>query len=220
MTYTTYSASQAVARAKNTYSWTHNYCLNFVMNMLTPTVASPYSSRLSDANAAWYYAQQKQTTGVPPAGAPVYWRSGTHGHIALSLGNGYVRSTDYPSFGRVGTVELWKLTNLWGMQYRGWSRDYAGLYISGLSGGSTTTSYSSTPTTLTNGGLTVADINDILKAIDQIPERVGYEQIGTTGKSLDTYVLGMSNWIADTNKKVVALDKKLDQILAVLATKA
>lgn len=136
MTYTTYSAAQAVTRSKQYTSWRTGYCLNFVRNMLSPTVNSRYS--LPDANHSWTYAQQKMYSGTPPAGAPVYWRSGVYGHIALSLGGGYCRSTDWPSKGSVGTVSIFRITSAWGMGYRGWSRDYAGLLIPGLEGGVTT----------------------------------------------------------------------------------
>ena len=137
--YTTYSAAQAATRSKQYSTWRTNYCLNFVRNMLTPTVSSPYS--LPSATQAWYYAQKKVTTGVPPAGAPVYWKSFSHpyGHIAVSLGGGYVRSTDWPGKGQVGTVAISRLTSAWGQRYLGWSRDYAGLTIRGLETATTAT---------------------------------------------------------------------------------
>jgi hypothetical protein len=145
MTYTTYSAAQAVTRSKQYTRWQTAYCLNFVRNMLSPTVNAPYS--LPDANSAWYRAQKKVTTGTPPAGAPVYWASGRFGHIALSLGGGYCRSTDWDTNlgsykGHVGTVLISRMTRAWGMTYRGWSRDYASLVIRGLEGITTTTSAS------------------------------------------------------------------------------
>lgn len=140
MTFTTYTAAQAATRAKQYAYWQTNYCLNFVRNMLTPTVSSPYGG-LASAAVAWRYAQKKVTSGTPPAGAPVYWSVPYHqyGHIAVSLGGGYCRSTDWPSKGRVGTVAISEITRSWGMKYLGWSRDYAGLTIRGLetsSGGS------------------------------------------------------------------------------------
>lgn len=133
MAYTTYSAAQAATRAKQYTTWRINYCLNFVRNMLTPTVSSPFGG-LPDAITAWNKAQKKVTSGTPPAGAPVYWRTFSHpyGHVAISLGGGYCRSTDWPSKGRVGTVAISRITSAWGMRYLGWSRDYAGLTIRGL----------------------------------------------------------------------------------------
>lgn len=128
MAYTKYSASQAVARAKSWTRWKVAYCLNFVWNCLD----YPNSAGLANANQAWTAARQKVYSGTPPAGAPVYWASGQYGHIALSVGGGYVRSTDWPSKGYVGTVAISQITRAWGMSYRGWSRDYAGKPILGL----------------------------------------------------------------------------------------
>lgn len=126
--YTRFTASQAVARAKSWTTWTRGYCLNFVWNCLDV----PNSAGLEDANQAWTAAQQKVYAGTPPAGAPVYWASGSHGHIAISIGGGWVRSTDWPTLGRIGNVTLHDLERDWGIRYRGWSRDYAGHPISGL----------------------------------------------------------------------------------------
>lgn len=137
MTNTTYTASQAAYRARQYTRFQTAMCLLFVKTVITPTVASPYRDRLPDANAAWYYAQHKETSNNPPPGAPVYWRSGQHGHIAVSLGGGNVRSTDWDTsagtyHGHVGTVSIARITAAWGMTYRGWSRDYAALTIPGI----------------------------------------------------------------------------------------
>lgn len=129
--YTNYTAAQAAARAKLYTSWQVNYCLNFTRTMLhgnTPLGGLP------DAKSAYYAATQRVKTGTPPAGAPVYWKTYNHPywHIAVSLGDGYVRSTDYPTKGTVSKVSISRLTSLWGMTYMGWSRDLAGRVIRGL----------------------------------------------------------------------------------------
>lgn len=139
--YTTYTAAQAATRCKQYYRWTENMCLQYVRQMITPAQASPFGS-LPDANAAWLKAQKKVYTVNPPAGAPVYWSGGSHGHIAVSVGGGYVRSTDWPIKGQVGTVAITRISAAWGIKYRGWSRDYAGLTIRGLE------ATPSTPTTV------------------------------------------------------------------------
>jgi hypothetical protein len=128
MANTVYTGAQAAARARAYSTYKIGYCLNFVWHCIDyPKVAG-----LASANAAWSAARQKVTSGTPPAGAPVYWSGGKYGHIAVSLGGGYCRSTDYPSKGRVGTVSIASLTKQWGLRYRGWSRDYAGKSIIGL----------------------------------------------------------------------------------------
>lgn len=58
----------------------------------------------------------------PPAGVPVYWGGGV-GHVALSLGNGMIRSTDWPSDGRTGTTSIDTLSFAWGKRYLGWAGD-------------------------------------------------------------------------------------------------
>lgn len=133
--YTRFSASEAVARAKSWSSWQTGMCLNYVWNALDV----PNSAGLANANESWAAAVLKVYAGTPPPGAPVYWQSGRYGHIALSLGGGWVRSTDIPSLGRIGNITIGDLSREWGATYRGWSRDYAGHPIAGLqvvSGGS------------------------------------------------------------------------------------
>jgi hypothetical protein len=105
------------------------YCANFTWNCVTSGLKR-YG--IADANAAWERATQKVTTGIPPAGAPVYWAGGRHGHIAVSVGGGRVRSTDWPTLGQVGEVDINTIGREWGITYRGWSRDFCGDPIPGL----------------------------------------------------------------------------------------
>lgn len=82
---------------------------------------------LLDANAAWTDCVERNhdvRAGYPPAGAPVYWRIGRHGHAALSAGGGMVYSTDILKTGHVALVSLGTIAARWGAQYRGWSRGY------------------------------------------------------------------------------------------------
>lgn len=126
--YTRYNATRIQANARAYTYYRIGQCLNFVWNCTD----APRSANINDANAAWYAARMRETAGNPPAGALVYWGGSQYGHIAVSLGNGYVRSTDYPFKGRVGTVAIYSITRSWGLSYRGWSRDYAGHPIDGI----------------------------------------------------------------------------------------
>ena len=103
-------------------------CCQFVWNC----IAAPRRFGLADANAAWARAKSRRTDQNPPAGVPVYWAGGKHGHIAISVGGGVVRSTDWPEKGRVGDVKIATMTSSWGITYRGWSADWAGVPIPGL----------------------------------------------------------------------------------------
>lgn len=144
--YTNYTAAQASTRAKQYTRWQTNMCLNFARNMLHGSSSiSTASMPLPDAKSAYYAAKQRVTTGNPPAGAPVYWRTRSHPywHIAVSVGGGYVRTTDWDTNlgyvkGHVGTVSISRLTSAWGMVYLGWSRDLAGRVIRGLEAKATT----------------------------------------------------------------------------------
>lgn len=58
----------------------------------------------------------------PPAGKLVFFKnSNSAGHVAISLGNGMIASTDILGRGKVGIVTLNQITNgIWHLEYRGW----------------------------------------------------------------------------------------------------
>jgi hypothetical protein len=64
----------------------------------------------------------------PPAGVPVFWSGGSngHGHAAISLGDGFVRTIDRPVAGTVSTVPLGEIERAWGLKYLGWTIDLYG----------------------------------------------------------------------------------------------
>lgn len=51
----------------------------------------PYASAIQDYNA--HKAAGQIQTGVPPAGAVVYWNTGGYGHVGISIGHGQEIST-------------------------------------------------------------------------------------------------------------------------------
>ena len=67
----------------------------------------------------------------PPRGVPVSWSGGSsgHGHRAISLGGGNIRSTDAGGRGKVATVKLDWVEKNWGMKYLGWSETITGQVI-------------------------------------------------------------------------------------------
>lgn len=84
-------------------------------------------ARYADATTAWKNTNDRHPgdkTNIP-RGAAVYWTGGSkgYGHIALSLGNGKVRSTDSGGRGKVATVDLGWVERTWGMPYAGWAWD-------------------------------------------------------------------------------------------------
>ena len=126
------SRSDAVHVALRYTTWPHAMCAAFVQKV--------YDHGWVGASAidAWNRARHKHTSYPPPAGVPCYWAPkgrNPYGHIAVSLGGGRCRSSDYPSRGRVGTVDIRWIETHWPNtgRYLGWSDDIAGVLIGGAS---------------------------------------------------------------------------------------
>lgn len=107
-----------ISRALNQSGNEVNNCLGTVSYWLGGSHGVP------NAITAWQRSIAKHPGDLhPPAGVPVYWSGGRDGHVALSLGNGMIRSTDWPSAGRVGTTSISTLSLAWGKHYLGWAGD-------------------------------------------------------------------------------------------------
>jgi hypothetical protein len=79
-----------------------------------------------DASTAWRNTNDRHPGNrTPPRGSAVYWTGGSkgYGHIAISLGNGKVRSTDAGGAGQCATVSLGWVESHWGLPYAGWAWD-------------------------------------------------------------------------------------------------
>lgn len=88
-----------------------------------------------DATAAWENAVHRHHGDVnPPRGAMVYWLGGSegHGHIAVSVGGGKVRSTDADGWGGVATVDVGWPCRAWGLTYAGWADNVNDQVIPGV----------------------------------------------------------------------------------------
>ena len=88
-----------------------------------------------DAATAWANATGKRPGDRhPPVGAAVYWTGGSsgYGHIAISVGDGKVRSSDAGGEGRVETVPVDWAEKKWGLKYAGWSNSINGYTIPGV----------------------------------------------------------------------------------------
>src|SRR5215510_2665020 len=124
------SGDEAVANAKRYTTCTPGMCLKYVRTWLE------IGSREMDAISAWNTAKHKHPGDTsPPRGAPVFWKGGSHGHIALAVNNDMARSTDTASTGLVNTKDLsWWSAN-WGQTYLGWTEDLNGTTIPYLTKG-------------------------------------------------------------------------------------
>ena len=131
------SASEAVRYARRFTTNRRGMCLYHVQTWLGAPWSGPY--------AEWAYHKwggQHPGDKNPPPGVPVYWHNprSRYGHIALSVGGGRVRSTDWPGSGRVSELSIDQMTRAWGLQYLGWSSRIGGQAIPGI--GSSTPSRS------------------------------------------------------------------------------
>jgi hypothetical protein len=93
-------------------SWPQGYCLQWVRSCF-------------GLDARYYDA----TRG--PRNVPVWWTGGSsgHGHVALSVGDGYCVSTDAAGPGRNAKVRIGDLTAGVGLNFRGWSEDINGVRV-------------------------------------------------------------------------------------------
>lgn len=118
------TADQAVSTANRYTTCDPGMCLKYTRTWLD--IASLYGSAAEAwAGAAVRHAGDRN----PPKGAPVFYSGGQHGHIALSVGEGKVRTTDRPSSGVVSTVALDDCERAWGYPYLGWTADLNGVDI-------------------------------------------------------------------------------------------
>ena len=122
-------AAETVAAAKSSSYNIPGHCLGWAREQ------ADIPSRYADAATAWDHARGRHPGDLtPPKGAAVYWLggSGGHGHIAISVGNGLVRSSDAGGYGVVATVPLRRLTREWHLTYVGWSDSVNGYRIPGV----------------------------------------------------------------------------------------
>jgi hypothetical protein len=113
------SASEALAKAQATVSWTVGMCDNFVANMYGYS-----SSGYATAAAHWgsIPAQYKHPGDMnAPQGALMFWGGGA-GHVAISDGQGGIITTDMPAPGQVSRQQASVVSSNWGKPYLGWSQ--------------------------------------------------------------------------------------------------
>lgn len=114
------SAEKFVSNALATASNSPGYCLQVVRTW------AGIAAKYPDATTAWKHTRDRHPGDrKPPRGSAVYWTGGSHGygHIACSLGNGQVRSTDCTYSGKTGTCDLGWVEKSWGLPYAGWAWD-------------------------------------------------------------------------------------------------
>lgn len=115
------AVTAAISKAKSTTKWAIGMCDNFVANMYGFS-ASGYNTATDNWKATPSSLKHPGDMNAP-AGALMYW-SGGDGHVAISLGNGSIVSTDISGNGTVSTVPASAITQKWGKAYVGWAYPY------------------------------------------------------------------------------------------------
>lgn len=125
---TTRNAAQTARSAERTRTNEPGMCLRWCRERANIPPLHP------DAATAWKHAFHRHRDRRAPRGAMVYWLGGSrgHGHIAVSLGHGRIRSTDAGGRGIVATVPLEWVEQNWGLPYAGWADNVNGYQIPGV----------------------------------------------------------------------------------------
>jgi hypothetical protein len=122
-----YRGELALYRAADTSSCSVGLCLRYTRQYYD------IPARYASAYSAWRNMDpdRRHQSYPPPRGVPVFWSGGSQsfGHIAISLGGGYVRSTDWPSAGRVSNAKISDISARWYMTYLGWGYDLNGYSV-------------------------------------------------------------------------------------------
>jgi hypothetical protein len=119
------SAAAAVRWARNMAGdggW-YNLCLNFTAQAYGwDHAGTQYAIDhwLFTPNSMRHFRQRNA-----PAGALMFWDTGKRpGHVAISLGDGYVASNDINTPGRISIVPSWTIDEKWNARYLGWTAPY------------------------------------------------------------------------------------------------
>lgn len=123
------TGSKAIAWAKDQVADPerdyNGLCLQFVRNCYDIDAHYP------DATSAWANANGRHKTSNAnsiPAGVPVWFNTGKHGHIVISLGGGKCISTDIKRHGKADVVNISTITNAWG-PLLGWAETLNGVRV-------------------------------------------------------------------------------------------
>lgn len=112
------SVTAALTKAKTVTRWAIGMCDNFVANMYGYS-SSGYNTAIDNWSATPANLKHPGDMNAP-AGALMYW-SGGDGHVAISLGNGSIISTDIGGPGTVTTAPATAIGSKWGKTYVGWA---------------------------------------------------------------------------------------------------
>lgn len=132
-----YSRETAARRAEKALTNEPGMCQRWTRTIFNaPSVGDRDGDHDADAVDGWLSENIKHPGDRrPPRGVPVAFSGGSrgHGHRAVSLGQGKIRSTDMKgssySKGHVGTTTISDIEKAMGVKYLGWSEDISGIPI-------------------------------------------------------------------------------------------
>lgn len=119
-------ADRATRWANNHTRYGQRRCLQFVR------LALGVPRKYATARYAWLNAKHRHRSPFAqiPVGVPVFTQGrNSAGHVVISLGGGWVRSTDWPKDGKVGRVRLETLLATFQQRYLGWTEDLNGVRV-------------------------------------------------------------------------------------------
>lgn len=119
-------ADRATRWAASHQRYGQRRCLQFVR------IALGVPRKYATARYAWLNAKHRHRSPISqiPVGVPVFTQGdNSAGHVVISLGGGWVRSTDWPKDGRVGNVRLETLLARFQQRYLGWTEDLNGVRV-------------------------------------------------------------------------------------------
>lgn len=109
---------QALAIARATTTNEVGMCLKWVRQYYN------VGPRFASANVGWANTDFREPSwNPPPPGVPIWWTNNEFGHVAISDGDGFCISTDFPRAGVTSRVSIAYLTRAWSLTWRGASRD-------------------------------------------------------------------------------------------------
>lgn len=102
-------------------------CLGFVRTALGAE-GGYYDAKASYAHTA---VADRHASKNPPAGVPVWFKTPTHWHVALSTGDGNCDSTDIKRKGKIDEVAIMFIESRWGIPCVGWTETINGQRVYG-----------------------------------------------------------------------------------------
>jgi hypothetical protein len=125
------AGAPAAAFARKVDQWEQGMCQQFVRTCQdlpggapSANAAARAAADLGHLHSGWF----------PPIGVSVHFDNrrvnGDPGHVGVSLGDGLIRSTDYPRAGHVGTISIRGMVRVWfnddPANYLGWTESNNG----------------------------------------------------------------------------------------------